>query len=59
MMLARSFNEEVNTIIFGRRLIALTKKDGGIRPITVGYTMRWLAAKCANNYAIGRRSMAL
>ena len=29
------------------RLIALSKKDGGIRPITVGYTLRRLAAKCA------------
>ena len=59
LTLAGSFDEEVNTIIFDGRLVALTKKDGGIRPITVGYTLRWLAAKSANNYMIGRRSMAL
>jgi len=57
LMLAGSFDQEVNEIIFGGRLIALTKKDGGIRPITVGYTLRRLAAKCANNHVIERRSM--
>jgi hypothetical protein len=59
LMLAGSFNEEVNAIIFGGRLIALAKKDGGIRPITVGYTLRRLAAKCANNQVIGNRSQEL
>ena len=34
LMLAGSFDQEVNEIIFGGRLIALTKKDGGIPPIT-------------------------
>ena len=56
-MLAGSFDYEVNEIIFGGRLIALTKKDGDILPITVGYTLRLLAAKCANNHVIERRSM--
>jgi len=32
-------------------LIALEKKSGGIRPIAVGYTLRLIAAKCANSYA--------
>lgn len=59
LMLAGSFGEEVNAIIFGGRLIALAKKDGGIRPITVGYTLRRLAAKCANNHVIGSRSQEL
>jgi len=58
-MLAGSFSEEVNAVIFGGRLIALAKKDGGIRPITVGYKLRRLAAKCANSYVIGRRSQQL
>src|SRR5271155_4887165 len=38
-------------IFFGARLIALSKKDGGIRPIAIGYTLRRLAAKVANGYA--------
>src|SRR6218665_116317 len=37
-----------------RRLIALSKKSGGLRPIVIGYTYRRLAAKCANRYALGR-----
>jgi len=45
--------ESVNTIIYGSRLLALDK-DGGIRPITVGYTWRRLAAKCANSYTISK-----
>ena len=36
---------------FGARLIAVDKKAGGFRPIAVGYTLRRLVAKCANNYA--------
>ena len=55
-MLAGAVDKDVNTIIYGGRLIALSKKDGGIRPITVGYTLRRLAAKCANNAVITRRS---
>ena len=46
-------------IIFGGRLLALQKKDGGIRPIAVGYTLRRLAAKCANAFVIRDRSQAL
>ena len=32
-------------------MIALQKKSSGIRPIAVGYTLRRIAAKCANSYA--------
>ena len=39
-------------MFFGGSLIALEKKSGGIRPIAIGYTLRRIAAKCANNYAI-------
>ena len=46
--------DEVNQVIYGGRLIALEKKDGGVRPITVGYTWRRLAAKCANSYVIDK-----
>ena len=35
------------------------KKDGGVRPIAVGYTLRRLAAKCANAHVIKTRSEAL
>jgi len=53
LLLAGAFDKDVNTIIYGRRW------NGGIRPITVGYTLRRLAAKCANNAVITRRSQAL
>ena len=39
----------VREIVYGGRLIAL-QKNGGIRPIAVGYTLRRLAAKCANDF---------
>ena len=35
------------------RLIALNKKDGGVRPIAVGCTLRRLAAKCAGTSIVG------
>ena len=31
---------------FGASLIALSKKDGGVRPIASGSTLRCLAGKC-------------
>ena len=49
----------VREIIFGRRLVALQTIDGGIRQIAIGYTLRRLAAKCANNHIIERRSNEL
>ena len=36
-------------VFFGASLTALTKTDGGVRPIAVGCTLRRLAAKCASN----------
>jgi hypothetical protein len=47
LLLAGGLDETVKEIIYGGRLIALLKKDGGIRPIAVGYVGRRLAAKCA------------
>ena len=41
---------------FEGRLIDFQKKDGGTRPIAVGYTLRRLVAKCANAHVIKRRS---
>ena len=54
LMLAGGLDQEVNEIIYGGRLIALKKKDGGLRPIAIGYTLRRLAAKCANKYATAK-----
>jgi len=34
---------------FGATLVALEKKDGGVRPMAVGCTLRHLAAKIASN----------
>jgi len=59
VMLAGSFSAEINEVIFGGRLMVLSKQDGGIRPITVGYTLRRLAAKCANSHVIERRSQEI
>ena len=44
LLLAGGFSPEVNEILYGGRLMALQKKDGGIRPIAIGYTSRRLAA---------------
>ena len=38
----------IRSTFFGASLIALHKKDGGIRPIAVGLTLRRLVAKCAS-----------
>ena len=35
-------------------MIALDKKDRGIRPIAIGYIWRRLAAKCANTFAVSK-----
>src|SRR6218665_3058935 len=59
LMLEGSLPVEVNEIICGANLIALKKRDGGIRPIAVGYTLRRLAAKCANTHAVAKLSTLL
>ena len=50
---------EVRQILHDGRLIVLQKKDGGIRPIAVDYTLRRLTAKCANFFVIKRRNEEL
>ena len=37
---------------FGATLVALNKKDGGVRPIAVVCTIRRLAAKCIGNHVM-------
>lgn len=44
-MLDGQVPEEIVPILFGANLVALTKKDGGIRPIAVGSTFRRLTSK--------------
>jgi hypothetical protein len=39
-------------VFFGATLISFNKKDGGIRPIAVGLTLRQLIAKMANRRAL-------
>jgi len=41
---------QVRSSLFGARLLAVTKKNGGICPIVVGYVWRRLAAKVACSY---------
>lgn len=45
LMLSGLVNAEVVPLLYGANLIALAKKDGGIRPIAVGCTFRRLASK--------------
>ena len=42
----------IRPFLFGAKLVALRKKQGGIRPIAVGCTLRRLAAKCASSIAL-------
>ena len=41
--------QAVKPVFFGATLIPLRKKDGGIRPIAVGQTLRRLVAKCVSS----------
>ena len=52
LLLAGKIPKSISPILFGGKLIALEKKDGGIRPIAIGYVWRRLSAKCANHYAL-------
>jgi Reverse transcriptase (RNA-dependent DNA polymerase) len=54
MVLAGGCPATVAPVFFGGRLIALNKKDGGIRPIVVGLTLRRLASRCANTMGTSR-----
>ena len=47
-LLQGNIHPQVSPVLFGGNLIPLEKKSGGIRPIAVGYTLRRIAAKCAN-----------
>ena len=49
LMLSGKVLSSICKIIYGARLCALTKKDGGIRPIAIGSTFRRIVAKIACN----------
>ena len=59
VLLQGSLPEKIARILYGGKLIALRKKDGGIRPITVGYVIRRIVAKCANQSIISSVSLAM
>jgi len=59
LLLSTKVAPEVNRIIFGGKLIGIQKKDGGIRPITIGYTLRRITGKAANKHAMERASSIL
>jgi len=44
--------EVVRPVFFGASLLPFTKKEGGIRPIAVGLTLRRLVSKMANTRAL-------
>lgn len=46
-LLAGKLNEEICELLYGASLCALVKKDGGIRPIAIGTTVRRLTSKVA------------
>src|SRR5688572_10248592 len=52
MVLAGGVPQVVRPSFFGATLLPFTKKDGGLRPIAVGLTLRRLVAKAAANAAI-------
>ena len=52
LVLAGRCPSDVAPVFFGGRLLALSEKSGGFRPIVVGITLRRLASKCANSFGI-------
>ncbi|XP_061706329.1 uncharacterized protein LOC133517161 [Cydia pomonella] len=53
-MYTGNINPDIVPILFGANLIALNKKDGGVRPIAVGTTLRRLASKLAVRHIISK-----
>jgi len=51
LLLAGICPVEVRPLLFGGNLTALSKKDGGIRPIAVGSVLRRVVAKCDTTFA--------
>ena len=51
LLLEGKIPSSVRVSLFGANLLAISKNNGGIRPIAVGYVWRRLAAKVACNHA--------
>ena len=47
--------EPLRPFVFGAKLIALIKIDGGLRTIAIGNTLRRKASKCAGSKALSER----
>ena len=56
LMLVGKLDSAINPILYGGQLIALSKTNGGVRPVVVGYVLIRLAANCANSHVIEGRS---
>ncbi|XP_063629995.1 uncharacterized protein LOC134801393 [Cydia splendana] len=54
LMLSGRVHADIVPILYGANLIALTKKDGGVRPIAVGSTFRRLASKISVRHIISK-----
>jgi hypothetical protein len=52
LVLSGGVPEQVRPFFFGATLYAFAKKDGGVRPIAVGLSLRRLASKIANSKAL-------
>lgn len=50
LLLRGNVNKDICEYIYGASLCALTKKDGGIRPIAVGLSLRRLVSKLSCNH---------
>ena len=50
-MISGGVPSSIRPFLFGGRLIALKKKDDGVRPIVVGFVIRRLASKLISRYA--------
>jgi len=54
LVLASGVPQEIRRVFFGASLHAISKKDGGLRPIAIGLTLRRLTSKIANRWATER-----
>lgn len=54
LMYSGNVHQDIVPILYGANLIALTKKDGGVRPIAVGTTLRRLASKIAVRHILSK-----
>ncbi len=56
--ITNTFPAQVRQVLCASSLILLTKKDGGVRPIAVGETIRRVVGKCLLRLDVVREEMA-